>query len=755
MQTVPYRYRHMPIGGGGYVTGFFFHPNDPRTMYCRTDIGGVYRFDYDTQAWVSLIDHVSPEDLRECCPISAALDPTRPGRLYIVSGMRDPESRALLTVSDDFGETFRKVELPVFAHGNLHGRGAGERLIVDENDPSTLWLASQADGLWVSRDEGGTWAHVATMPETNCTLVARRGSLLLVGTEGTLLRNGDLRGNSLYVSRDNGATFAPVPQPAYETVEGSKLHGLVAQRCAFDEKYLYVSFSANGPRSQNVERGYTCDCGDCSCGRIARYALLPDGLGAPEDITPEVGNWGFSAMDARHGLLITATIHRKDGDAVYLSRDQGSSWRKVLHGLHTGRMDFRLSYMKPCCNGGGNLIHWLTDIKLDPHRPGTAWFNTGTGTFRTRNLTDETVVWQDWCDGMEETVHINIHAPAAGRVQLLDMIGDLGGFAFTDVDSHCDNSFDDGKGNRYITCLSCDWPESDPDHIVVAARGNWTGRTKGGLIVSRDGAQTWTRLDMPMGLSAELDERLIRISGVNTNAGWVAVAADGKTYVWAVAERIMLHARNLIVSHDGGRTFARSRVIGCDGSEAPGMLKPIADRTLPNVFYGFGEAGQLYVSTDGGETFRQKPAPEGFPRVHFGLVDCADRTEIRAAAGQPGEMYIATGEGGLWKLCYNPASDSFGGKRLTAAGDVVCCVGLGLGRPGGSYAQEPKALYFNGWIGGEYGFWRSFDECATIQRINTEGQMYGRVHSIDGDKRTFGRFFIATGSSGLLYGVEA
>ena len=755
MQTVPYRYRHMPIGGGGYVTGFFFHPNDPRTLYCRTDIGGVYRFDYDTQAWVSLIDHVSPEDLRECCPISAALDPTRPGRLYIVSGMRDPESRALLTVSDDFGETFRKVELPVFAHGNLHGRGAGERLIVDENDPSTLWLASQADGLWVSRDEGGTWAHVATMPETNCTLVARRGSLLLVGTEGIALRNGDLRGNSLYVSRDNGATFAPVPQPAYETVEGSKLHGLVAQRCAFDEKYLYVSFSANGPRSQNVERGYTCDCGDCSCGRIARYALLPDGLGAPEDITPEVGNWGFSAMDARHGLLITATIHRKDGDAVYLSRDQGSSWRKVLHGLHTGRMDFRLSYMKPCYNGGGNLIHWLTDIKLDPHRPGTAWFNTGTGTFRTRNLTDETVVWQDWCNGMEETVHINIHAPAAGRVQLLDMIGDLGGFAFTDVDSHCDNSFDDGKGNRYITCLSCDWPESDPDHIVVAARGNWTGRTKGGLIVSRDGAQTWTRLDMPMGLSAELDERLIRISGVNTNAGWVAVAADGKTYVWAVAERIMLHARNLIVSHDGGRTFARSRVLSLDGSEAQGMLKPIADRVLPNVFYGFGEAGQLYVSTDGGDTFRQKPAPEGFPRVNFGLVDCADRTEIRAAAGQPGEMYIATGEGGLWKLCYDPASDSFGGKRLTAAGDVVCCVGLGLGRPGGSYAEETKALYFNGWIGGAYGFWRSFDECATIQRINTEGQMYGRVHSIDGDKRTFGRFFIATGSSGLLYGVEA
>jgi photosystem II stability/assembly factor-like uncharacterized protein len=475
----------------------------------------------------------------------------------------------------------------------------------------------------------------------------------------------------------------------------------------------------------------------------------------PEDITPEKGNWGFSAMDAEHGLLITATIHRQDDDAVYLSRDQGSSWQKVLHGLHTGRMDFRLSYMKPCYNGGGNLIHWLTDIKLDPHRPGTAWFNTGTGTFRTRNLTDETVVWQDWCDGMEETVHINVHAPASGRVQLLDMIGDLGGFAFTDVDKHCDNSFDDGNGNRYITCLSCDWPENDPDHIVVAARGNWTGRTKGGLIVSRDGARTWTRLEMPMGLSDELDERLTRISGVNTNAGWVAVGAAGSTYVWAVAERIMLHARNLIVSHDGGQSFARSRVLAADGTEAQGMLKPIADRVLPHVFYGFGDEGQLYVSTDGGDTFRQKAAPEGFPQVNFGLVDCADRTEIRAAAGQPGEMYIATGEGGRWKLCYDPAADGFTGIRLTASGDSAFCVGLGLGRPGGCYAAEPKAVYFNGVLGGVYGFWRSFDECRTVERINTEKQMYGRVHSVDGDKRVFGRFFIATGSSGLLYGEEA
>jgi len=54
---------------------------------------------------------------------------------------------------------------------------------------------------------------------------------------------------------------------------------------------------------------------------------------------------------------------------------------------------------------------------------------------------------------------------------------------------------------------------------------------------------------------------------------------------------------------------------------------------------------ELFVSTDSGDTFHEKQAPEGFPKVNFGLVDCADQTEIRAASGQPGDLYIATGEG--------------------------------------------------------------------------------------------------------------
>ena len=752
IKSVPYHYRHLPIGGGGYVTGFFFHPTDRNVLYCRTDIGGMYRFHYEKQAWESLIDPVSMEDLRETCPISAALDKENADKLYIASGAWKRESHGLVTVSTDRGKTFVKHELPVFVHGNLHGRGAGERLWYDEKK-KRLWLASQMDGLWFSADEGVSWEKAEQFPETGCTFVSVFENVMLVGTEGLQQRKEQCRGNSLYASRDGGETFFALEQPEYEWVEGSRLHGLVAQRCAADEEYVYVSFSANGIRSQNVERGYTCDCGDCSSGRIARYCFSDDGRMTMEDITPEKGSFGYSAVDARHGLLITATIGRRGGDKVLLSNDWGNSWKCVLHGLDVGQMAFRLSYMKPCYNGGNNLIHWMTDVKMDPHRKGVAWFNTGTGVFRTENLTDDTVIWQDWCDGMEETVHINVHAPAGGRVQVLDMIGDLGGFAFTDVDKHCENSFADDDGNRYITCLSCDWPDGDPDHIAVTARGNWTGKTKGGLIISRDGAKTWKRVPMPMGLSEELDDLLNRISGVNINAGWVAVSADGQSYIWAVAERIFLHARNVIVSPNQGKDFIRSRVMKKDGTEATGMMKPVADRVDPQLIYGFGDKGEVYVSRDGGLTFHEKTSPDEFKGINCGLVDCADRTEIRAAGGERGVLYVATGEG-LWKLMYDEKADDFTAMRLLSPKNKAFCVGLGLGVPGSDYFKEQKMVYFNGVINGVYGFYRTPDDGKTIERINTDQQMYGSIHSIDGDKRTYGRYFLATGSSGLLYGEE-
>ena len=82
-------------------------------------------------------------------------------------------------------------------------------------------------------------------------------------------------------------------------------------------------------------------------------------------------------------------------------------------------------------------------------------------------------------------------------------------------------------------------------------------------------------------------------------------------------------------------------------------------------------------------------------------------------------------------------------------------MGLGLGLEGGTYIGETKAIYMCGVIDDEYGFYRTFDEGKTYERLNEANQMYGEINSIDGDKRTFGRFFLATGSRGVIYAEQS
>ena len=269
--------------------------------------------------------------------------------------------------------------------------------------------------------------------------------------------------------------------------------------------------------------------------------------------------------------------------------DYGQSWRQILYDLCEGEMTFRTPYMKPEYNGGHSLIHWLSDFKINPFDDREAWFNTGTGVFRTRNLKDDVCRFADWCDGIEETVHLNVYSMPSGSVQVIDILGDLGGFAFEEIDRPCENSFADDQGNRYITCINADFSDEHPQRLIVTPRGNWTGKTLGGLILSTDQGKTFERLPMPFGLTADLDEALHGMERPNVNSGWVAMSPDGRNIVWGVAEGICLPVRRLIVSHDGGRSFACCRIYKKGGElKTAGGVKVFSDRTDSSLFYGFG-----------------------------------------------------------------------------------------------------------------------------------------------------------------------
>ncbi|MCM1267957.1 MAG: hypothetical protein NC302_08640 [Bacteroidales bacterium] len=774
MHQIPYRYRNLPIPGGGYVTGFLFHPKKESVLYARTDIGGAYRYDFAAKKWISLISHVTAENLSETFPIALALDENRPNVLYIACGENKPES-GVLAISEDYGETFQYERIPVLIHGNLNGRGTADRLFVDREDVDTLYFASQQEGLHISSDRGKHWKKCAALPEDHLTFVTQIGNALLVGSAGVTTKISDtMRGPSLYVSYDKGQTFTALGVPENHEIEGCRLNGLAAQRFSADEKYLYVTFASTGRRSYILEDGYSCDSGDTIDGHIVRYPLEAGGLiGSPEDITPgsfadvtgvgqehiakgQILDYGFSAICASAqvpGMLLAATIVKDDGDSIFLSRDYGTSWRQILYDLDEGDLRFRASYMRPEYNGDHSLLHWMSDCKIDPFRPDDAWFNSGTGVFCIKDLTSDHPVFTDWCDGIEETVHLNVYSMPKGPVQVIDILGDLGGFAFEDLDTPCENSFADENGNRYITCINADFSDEHPERLLVTPRGNWTGKTKGGLIFSHDYGKTFERLPMPFGLSKDLDEALLRIEQPNVNSGWAALSPDCNHIVWSVADGIDLPVSRMLVSADGGKTFHFSQV--CDRTGAPktqGSVKVYADRMDSILFYGFGEHSDFYISKDGGKTFHEYLLPQEFPETDFGRIDCANKTEVRGETGKSGVFYLAANRGGLWKLLYDRTLDRVTLRRLTKEGDEVYRVGLGLGSPDGDYYRDKKTLYCSAKLDGIYGFYRSLDDGKSFARINGDKQMYGEINSIDGDCRVFGRFYLATGSRGLLYG---
>lgn len=793
MQTLEYSYHNLPIPGGGYVTGFLYHPGKKDVLYIRTDIGGMYRFDVQAQRWISLIDHVTMEDLSETFPTAAALDDNRPERLYIACGI-NASLHGKMAVSEDYGETFHYHEMPMHVHGNMNGRGTGYRLIVDKKDGDRLWFASQDSGLWYSPDRGASWEKKEAFPERYMTFVGQSedGTALFAGCAGADTKRCErLRGHSLYVSYDQGLTFEELWQPEDGEIEGVQLAGLVAQRYAMDDKYLYVTYSVMGKNAYVHELGYSCDGGSVIGGRIVRYPIIKTNTGTRfgqgEEVTPGIAckqherktagdplphgdyglEYGFSGIDTaatRPGLVVCTTISKEDGDSIFRSYDYGQTWEEILYDLEKGRMEFRTSYMKPRYNGGHSIIHWLSDVKINPYNEREAWFNTGTGVFRTNTLTEETATFSDWCDGLEETVHLNLYSPPQGEVKLIDILGDLGGFAFRQLDKPCDNSFADAEGNRYITCINADYSDENPDYVVVTPRGNWKGKTRGGLIVSEDQCRTFRRLPMPYGITEKLDEAFRRIETPNVNSGWVAVSPDCGKIIWSVAEGDRLPVDMVVVSRDGGEHFVQTQVYDLTGNRVKtGGMKVFADRVDSDVFYGFGEASQCYISEDGGLTFRQHRMPADFPKIDFAKIDCANKTEVRGETGKRGILYMALGTYGLWKFEYgaehidkaeniDTEEKKLTAFRLSKDGDIFYRIGLGVLRPDGDYYEEDKAIYTAAVINGEYGFYQSLDDGKSYARLNTDRQMYGEINSVEGDSRVFGRFYLATGSRGVLYG---
>jgi photosystem II stability/assembly factor-like uncharacterized protein len=718
----PYAWHSVAFVGGGFVTGIVFHPTARDVRYCRTDIGGAYRWNAGRTRWEPLLDWLSYEDRNLMGVESLAVDPSDPDRVYLSCGTytnAQTPNGAILR-STDRGRTFQRTDVPFKMGGNENGRGNGERLAVDPNDGRILFLGTRHAGLWRSGDAGATWSRVDSFPDVTEVLppkppdeppwVQRGGSGVVFvvfdprsgrrGTPSSTLYAGvSLMGrDNLFRSADGGRTWQAVPgQPtAYRPN-----HAVLAS-----DGTLYVSYGTN-PGPWRMENGGVWK--------------LDTRSAAWTDITPEkpvAGKpFGYAAVatDARDPrALIASTFGHPAGhgeDEIFRSTDAGKTWKPVF--AAGASYDFSLApYVS------ATPIHWLFDVEIDPFDSNHALFTTGYGGWETFDLGGadggRPTRWSVMSSGIEETVALDLLSPPRGA-QLLTAIGDYGGAVHRDLDRPAPLGSYDHPHFGNTTGLAC--AENAPEVLVRVGRASHH-RGGGHIGYSLDGGTSW----QPTATTPRPDSQL----------GHVAVSADGATWVWTPERSAVSFTR------DRGATWTASRGV-------PENTRIIADRIDAQTFYGLALFdGELFVSHDGAATFVAQPLalPDGLPRRGFRGDDRGGQDRLYATPGRKGDLWLAAYHG-----LYHSTDSGGRFERLPGVTEIHA---FGFGKA--AHGTTAPALFLVGVVSGVRGVFRSDDTAASWVRINDDQHQWGLVLHVTGDPKLYGRVYVGTHGRGTLYG---
>ena len=716
----PYVWRAVAMGGGGFVDGIVFHPTAKDLVYARTDVGGAYRWDANSERWIALNDWLSAAQGNLTGIESIALDPSDPSRVYLAAGTYMSGPAAILR-SDDQGRTFEYAETPFRMGGNADGRSNGERLAVDPNEGAILFFGSRREGLWKSADRGATWTRVESFPQAaDQTAVASA-----YGATGG--RRGGFRGNqsigivSVVFEASSGRRGSPTPVIyAAVSTSGTNLFrsddaGVHWQAVAGQPVGLRPSHlirSADG--LYYLTYGSAAGPNNVSNGAVWKYN---PGTGAWRDITPEKSSgqsidWGYGAVsvDARHPSTVLASTIDRWGphDEVFRSTDGGVTWRGILV---NGRMDYTMApytrRMTP---------HWLGALAINPNNPDQVLFGTGYGLWSSTDATKADsggrVNWVFLDTGLEETVPLALISPPAGA-HLISGVGDIDGFRHDDVDvSPPEGTF---AGTRFSTTQDLAYAGGKPEVMVRLGNG---GRSQVHASISGDGGKTWTAFgsDAP---------------GGNGGQGRLAISADGATIVWAVQPGLAF------VTSDCGKTW-----INCRGFSGRSI---VADPVNASRFYAMdAQSGKLLVSADRAGSFAAAagslPNLQGFGRGGGGL--------LAVTTGMEGDIWAGSRDGGL----YHSTDGGTSFARLDSVGGAEA-LGFGKAAPGKTF----PALYLLGSVNGFRARYRSDDTGRTWVRIDDDQHQFAaaNVPLIVGDLRIYGRVYVTTGGRGVIFGDPA
>ncbi|HUI30176.1 MAG TPA: T9SS type A sorting domain-containing protein [Candidatus Acidoferrales bacterium] len=718
----PYTWKSVMAGGGGFVPGIIYHPAARGLAYARTDIGGAYRWDNSANRWTPLTDLINrnsynyalstyfdAKDNTTAGVLSLALDSKDTNRVYLETGQFTQSwvGNGALLSSTDRGNTWKIISLPFKIGANEDGRGCGERLQVDPNDDSILFMGTSSNsltspsqaGLWKSTNFGATWSSLSSFTPTNVNFVLLDPSSSSPGnpTKKIFVSAADTSGKSLYVSTDGGSSW---------TVVVGQPHGAMAIRAAISGSLLYMTF-ANYQGPDNA-----------TAGSVWKYNI---GNGSWTNITPtpappaQGGYSGISLYPKNPNYIIVSTLDRwYPKDEVYLSTDGGSTWVGKL-----GNANLDYSYAPYVSNYIGGNPSWLACVSMDPFDSSKVMLAGAPGVWACDNIFASTPTWYFKDENLEETVVFQIVSPQF--TNLLSVMEDIDGFRHDNLDvSPPQGRWNPPKNTEFSIASAGNVPSKLVKAYLPGFVGAYNPAPYGAY--STDGGTTWNDFTgYPAGA----------VAGASWGQLSICISADGSTIVWSPA------GASASYSADDGKTWT-----SCGGG-VPDSVQPKADPVNPKKFYILDaiSSGQIWISTDGGKTFLKGAG--GLPTVPFYQ---SEDERLTTVPGHEGDLWICTGSNGLYHSLNSGSSAS----KVSSVG-TAWLLGVGKASTPGGY----PALYLWGIVNGILGIFRSDNSGATWTRINDDGHQFGYLLYVTGDPRVYGRCYISSEGRGILYGESA
>lgn len=465
----------VPLGGGGYVTGLVADSTG-NDIYCRTDVGGAFKWNEASAQWESISDKmvtVNDENGFGLMSVSSiAVDPSNSNNLYLAAGTTYGGLKGIYASSNK-GSTWTQIDSAISHNGSDGLRSYGERMVVDPNTPGAIWIGSPTTGLHKGTRNGSTWIFAPINSSSVPFGLSGHGVMFAAcdknGSGPTIVYAGvwDTTGGTggIYRSLDAGTTWAKVPGATVATPHAARLTS---------NGTLYVVTGTTGVFK--LTRG----------GTLSQLTALPAGINyhsVTADLTDASGNTVFVA-EQLGGYF----------NKIFRTTDGGTSWNTQFQNINNGVANPPKTEPDGTLSCAGAWFSNVATILVNPTNGNELWTGDFFGVSRTSNAQDLGVgangaFWYGLQKGQEETVVLALkNAPTGAR--LLRGQADVNGHYYLDTYARPNGTAGDalvrpGGGST----PSLDFSESNPN-IWARTWLNPVGSAGSGA-TSTDGGLTW------------------------------------------------------------------------------------------------------------------------------------------------------------------------------------------------------------------------------------------------------------------------